>query len=102
MKLIISGDDLREIRQRLALTTTELGRAFGYAGADATTSVMIRKFEAGQRPLPIALSRLAVMFDRHGVPGEWTKVDPSALPLKGPNSSKDFTPLQGLGKGEDE
>lgn len=67
----MTGAELKEIRHRLGLSTTALGRAFGYQGRDVTASGTIRKYESGERPIPPWLARLAVMFDRHGVPPEW-------------------------------
>ena len=67
----MTGSELKEIRHRLGLSSTALGRAFGYEGRDVTASGTIRKYESGERPIPPWLGRLAVMFDRHGVPSEW-------------------------------
>lgn len=67
----MSGSELKTIRNRLGLSAIQLGRAFGYVGGDNTVSVTIRRYESGERPLPPWLARLAVMFDRHGVPDEW-------------------------------
>jgi transcriptional regulator with XRE-family HTH domain len=68
----MTGAELKAIRRRLGLSTTQLGRAFGYTGSDATASVTIRKYESGGRPIPPWLGRLAKMFDRHGVPDGWS------------------------------
>jgi transcriptional regulator with XRE-family HTH domain len=68
----MTGPELKTIRHRLGLSTTQLGRAFGYAGSDTTSAVTIRKYESGVRPIPPWLGRLAIMFDRHGVPPGWT------------------------------
>ncbi|MBJ6986091.1 hypothetical protein [Devosia sp. MC521] len=68
----MTGPELKAIRHRLGLSTLQLGRAFGYVGSDTTASVTIRKYESGQRPIPPWLTRLATMFDRHGVPPGWT------------------------------
>jgi len=67
----VTGAELKAIRHRLGLSTTALGRAFGYEGSDITASGTIRKYESGQRPIPPWLGRLAIMFDRHGVPAGW-------------------------------
>jgi transcriptional regulator with XRE-family HTH domain len=68
----MTGAELKTIRHRLGLSTTALGRAFGYAGSDVTASGTIRKYESNARPIPPWLARLALMFDRHGVPRGWT------------------------------
>lgn len=67
----MTGLELKQIRHRLGLSTTALGRAFGYEGGDVSTSGTIRKYESGQRPIPPWLARLALMFDEHGVPPEF-------------------------------
>jgi transcriptional regulator with XRE-family HTH domain len=67
----VRGNELKAIRQRLGLSTTELGRAFGYEGSDNTVSVTIRRYESDQRPIPPWLARLAIMLDRFGVPEEF-------------------------------
>lgn len=68
----MTGAELKAIRHRLGLTTTQLGRAFGYIGSDTTASVTIRKYESEARPIPPWLGRPARMFDMHGVPPGWT------------------------------
>lgn len=67
----MTGPELKAIRNRLGLSTTGLGRAFGYEGTDVTASGTIRKYESGGRAIPPWLGRLAIMFDRHGVPEDW-------------------------------
>lgn len=64
----MTGTELKAIRRRLGLSTTELGRAFGYTGGDVSTSGTIRKYESEQRTMPPWLARLATMFDMNGVP----------------------------------
>ena len=68
----MTGKELREIRRALGLTTRELGLALGYRGNPNTISVQIRQYESGGRPIPPWIERLAIMFERHGVPPEWT------------------------------
>jgi transcriptional regulator with XRE-family HTH domain len=64
----MSGDEMKAIRKGLGLSTIALGRALGYSGNDNTTSVLIRKYEAGNRPIPEWIGRLVCMFGRYGVP----------------------------------
>jgi len=64
----VTGPDLKRVRKALGLSTTELGRALGYEGADNTISVTVRRYEAGMRPIPPWIAKLADMYDRHGVP----------------------------------
>lgn len=63
--------DPRAIRARLGLSQQELGRALGYTGKPQSLRTAVMKFESGVRPLPSAVERLLIMFDRHGVPEEW-------------------------------
>lgn len=67
----MTGAELKAIRKHLGLSTTEMGRAFGYEGSDVTASGTIRKYESENRPIPPWLGRLAVMFDEHGVPSNF-------------------------------
>jgi transcriptional regulator with XRE-family HTH domain len=67
----MDGAELKRIRKSLRLSTTELARAFGHAGKRETISKTIRTYEAGMRPVPEYLARLATMFLRHGVPPEF-------------------------------
>lgn len=67
----MTGAELKRIRRRLGLSTTELGRAFGYEGSDITASGTIRKYESDARPIPPWLARLAYMFERHEVPTDF-------------------------------
>lgn len=69
----MTGRELAAIRHRLGLSTTGLGRAFGYTGSDVTASGTIRKYESDARPIPPWLGRLAMMFDRFGVPDGWSE-----------------------------
>lgn len=89
----MTGAELKAIRHRLGLSTTALGRAFGYEGSDVTASGTIRKYESDARPIPPWLARLAIMFDRHGVPRGWAK----PLPKSTPTDEAKFPP-----KGDDE
>jgi transcriptional regulator with XRE-family HTH domain len=68
----MTGAELKAIRHRLGLSTRELGAAFGYRGNANTLSVAIRLYESGKRPIPPWIGRLATMFERHGVPPDWT------------------------------
>lgn len=71
----MTGAELKAIRHRLGLSTTALGRAFGYVGSEVTASGTIRKYESDARPIPPWLARLAQMFDMHGVPDGWTELN---------------------------
>lgn len=75
----MTGPEMKSIRTELGLSAVQLGRAFGYGGGDATIAVMISKYENGSRPIPSHLSRLLMMFQRHGVPDGWTSKFPAEL-----------------------
>ena len=62
--------EFKQIRQALGLSTTEMGRALGYEGADNTVSVQIRRYESGARPIKPWIARLAEMYRRFGVPDD--------------------------------
>lgn len=73
----MTGPEMKAIRDRLGLSATELGRAFGYAGSDVSVKMAIHRFESTgktAREIPPWLARLLVMFDRHGVPEEFLEV----------------------------
>ena len=76
----MTGAELKAIRHRLGLSTIALGRAFGYTGSDVTASGTIRKYDSDARPIPPSLPRLAMMFDRHGVPRGWARRLPESTP----------------------
>lgn len=67
----MTGEELRDIRNKLGLSSEQMGRAFGFAGTPISAQMAIYKYEGGGRPIPIALARLAIMMERHGVPDEW-------------------------------
>ena len=60
---------MKAIRQALGLSTAQWGRALGYRGANV--QVQVRQLENGVKPIPRFVARLALMFERHGVPEGW-------------------------------
>lgn len=85
----MNGEEMKRIRHQLGLSTTQLGRAFGYEGQDNTVSVTIRKYESGSRPIPPWLGRLLQMFETHGVPKGWTSKLPPSTPTDGSAETPD-------------
>lgn len=71
----MTGDDLNEIRTRLGLSTAQFGYALGFSGSKSNVSTTIRRFEHGDKPVPPWIARLAIMFDRYGVPREFHDED---------------------------
>ncbi|WP_029002740.1 transcriptional regulator [Azorhizobium doebereinerae] len=74
----MTGDEIKEARQRLGLSTAQLGIALGLGGKTANISKMIRRIESGDGFLTPAQSRLLVMFIRFGVPADMLDEDPNA------------------------
>lgn len=79
----MTGAEMKFHRKRLGLSTTKLGRAFGYVGTDTSVSGTIRKYESGQRPIPPWLARLLRMYAKFGLPPDV---------LLGPNDQKTEAP----------
>ena len=67
----MTGSELAAIRKSLGLSTTQWGRALGYSGTDASVSASVRRLEARHDDaIPTTVGRLALMYDRYGVPRE--------------------------------
>ena len=69
----MTGQRLREIRERLGLTRAELAFAVGYAGKPTSLEIQIGRYETGARPVPPWIGRLAVMYDAYGVPERYKR-----------------------------
>jgi transcriptional regulator with XRE-family HTH domain len=67
----LTGRELRDIRKRLGLSLEGLGRAFGYEGARQSVKSTVHRYETGERPLPAWIARLAIMYDRNGIPDDF-------------------------------
>ena len=68
---MVTGAELKAIRQAFGLSAAAMGRALGYSGPRANIAVHIRRLERGDRPIPAPIGRLAIMFQREGIPNEW-------------------------------
>ena len=68
---IMTGLELSLIRNKLGLTRLQWGRALGYRGTDESIGVMVRRTET-MDAVPGQIERLAEMYERHGVPAEYT------------------------------
>ena len=62
----VTGADLRRVRRDLDLSCLKFGRALGYLGNDNTTSLTIRRYESGARPLPPWLASRVRAYLRTG------------------------------------
>jgi len=71
----MTGDDLNDIRTRLGLSTAQFGYALGFLGSKSNVSTTIRRFEHGDKPVAPWIARLAIMFERYGIPPEWLEGD---------------------------
>lgn len=68
----MTGYEFSAIRKRLGLSLYDWGRALGYEGNRNTVQVAVSRYERGDRDIPPWIARLAMMFDRHGVPSDFT------------------------------
>jgi transcriptional regulator with XRE-family HTH domain len=71
----MTANELYDIRQRLGLSLYDFGRALGYEGNRNTVQVAISRYERGDRDIPPWIARLALMFDRHGIPDAFLNHD---------------------------
>jgi len=69
----MTGAEFKKMREALLLTAFDLGHALGYDGSRNTIQVQIQRFESDARPIPPAIERLMLMFERYGVPSEFTQ-----------------------------
>lgn len=54
----MNGREMFDIRQRLGLTRLELAREIGYTGTDRNDTTLIRRYENGQKQIPLYIARL--------------------------------------------
>ena len=78
----MTGPELRAIRLGLGLSLSKWGRALGYSGDRQVLASAMHRYEAGEREVPEWIARLAVMYQRHGVPDDF-------LPATQNGSSRD-------------
>lgn len=67
----MTGAELRTIREAYGLSASAMGKALGYSGPKANVAVHIRRLERDARPIPPPVTKLALMYARHGIPKEW-------------------------------
>lgn len=73
----MTGDELVAIRKGFGMSPAKFGRALGYQGDIRGT---MRRYENGSKEIPPWIERLALMFERHGIPDEWLEGDDSGGP----------------------
>jgi len=66
------GTEFKSIRKGLGLTVLQWARALGYAGSVKTVREQIAKYDRNVRPIPPWIARLAMMYQRFGVPDDFT------------------------------
>ena len=66
----MKGAQLKAIRKALNLSASAWGRALGYSGSKSQIAVQVRRFERDDRRIPFWIARLALMYARHGIPGD--------------------------------
>jgi transcriptional regulator with XRE-family HTH domain len=64
---------LDEIRRKLGLTWEQFGAALGYGGNNPGTNAS--RFMKGERVIPRYLGRLALMYERFGIPKDINRED---------------------------
>ena len=74
----MTGDELHDIRRRLKLSIVMFGRALGYGGDDKNINRTVRRYESNEKEIPPWIARLAIMFDRYGVPTDFLADEKSA------------------------
>ena len=80
---LLTGEELRSVREGLGLSAGQMSRVLGYAGDARAGATAIENYEAGVRPIPLSLSRLAIMLGQLGVPETWD--EPIQTPVERPN-----------------
>lgn len=63
----MTAAEFKEIRHKLGLSLTEMGRAIGYKGNPNTLKTQIHEYENGKRDIPPWIARLVAMYGKHGV-----------------------------------
>ena len=59
----MTGDEMRDIRQRLKLNVVEFGAEIGYSGTKQSISGTIRRYESNNRPIPPWIATTARAMD---------------------------------------
>lgn len=73
----MTGQELREARERLGIGVADLGVALGYRGSLSSAARTIRRYEDG-RAIPDYLADVVRWFEQHGIPAQtelhWPRV----------------------------
>jgi transcriptional regulator with XRE-family HTH domain len=68
---LMTGQQLKALRQAYGLSASAMGRLLGYNGTSRNIGVHVRRLERNVRPIPPPVARLAYMFSYFGFPEEW-------------------------------
>jgi DNA-binding transcriptional regulator YiaG len=63
--------DLYRIRKGLRLTRDEFAIEIGYEGTKRNNATTIRRFEDGDRGVPLSVAKLIWLIEQHGLPTQW-------------------------------
>lgn len=64
-------EKMKKVRLRHKLSTLEFGKALGYKGKPSSIEVIVRRFECGDRTIPVQARRLLEYMDAYGIPPHW-------------------------------
>lgn len=67
----MTGDQLAAIRKRLGMSPAKFGRALGYTGNLNSVRLSVRRYESGEKQIAPWIARLAIMYERFGIPDEF-------------------------------
>ncbi len=63
--------EFKRIRQKLNLSLDQFAIELGYEGSRQGNNKTMRRFESGQRGIPLTLGKLVWLLDQHGLPDSW-------------------------------
>lgn len=64
----LAAKEFRRIRVNLRLTPDAYAIELGYEGSESGNRNTIKRFEHGERPVPLPVAKLAWLLARHGLP----------------------------------
>ena len=67
----MSKDEFKRIRQKFKLSLDLFAIELGYEGNRQGNIKTMRRFESGQRGIPLTLAKLVWMISIHGLPDSW-------------------------------
>jgi hypothetical protein len=67
----MDGKAFRKIRQQLDLSMDSFAIELGYEGNLNSNRTTMKRFETGERPIPLPVAKLAWLLGQHGIPSAW-------------------------------